>query len=418
MRGSCRGCSGKNLIELIDFGDQPIAHRLLSSPEEKEFLHRLAVHHCGTCGLGQICDPIDPEELYRGYNYCFSSWKPQPHIVDEAKMIAAHTMRRSAVEVGCNDGLFLGLLREQGVPVLAGVEPNPFASQVAKDKGFRVYIDMLNESVCAQVLAESGPFETVVVRQVLEHIADIEGFFACVDRLLEPNGFLLLELPDIQTALSMGDCSFVWEEHVNYFTEPVIRGMLRHFGYEPVLVRRYPFSGVCIAVLAKRVRERAPDWGHQLLSPHAADFRQKLQAYGTRLREALAQQRKQGALVVLYGVGCRACTVVNGLDLTPYIEYAIDDRPERQHKYMPGSRLPIRPPQKLEERIGSIVCLLAVNQESEAVVKENVSRLTHQRVEFVSLSSPNDVWRELERLRPRQDEHKLSEHGCSHTPDG
>ena len=401
MRGSCRGCSGKNLVELVDLGSQPIAHRLLSSPEEKEFLHPLAVHYCGTCGLGQICDPVDPEELYRDYNYCFSSWKPQPHIVDEADMICSQTQRHSAFEVGCNDGLFLDLLSKRGVKTLAGVEPNPFASQLAREKGFRVYTDWLSAPICQQALAEFSGFETVVARQVLEHIADIDGFFACVDRLLIPDGFVLIELPEIETALSMGDGSFVWEEHVNYFTEPVIRGMLRHYGYEPIVSRRYDFSGVSIAVLARRTQVRAATWGLQPLSGHAVTFSQKLSGYGTLLRETLGAARDRGFLVVLYGVGCRACTVVNGLGLRPAIDFAVGDRSERQHKYMPGSRLPIRSPQALRDRVGPILCLLAVNQESESAVKANLSSHTDQPVECISLFSPNDIWLELERARRR-----------------
>ena len=34
-------------------------------------------------------DPIDPEILYGEYNYCFSEWKPQPHMADEIEVIKA-----------------------------------------------------------------------------------------------------------------------------------------------------------------------------------------------------------------------------------------------------------------------------------------------------------------------------------------
>ncbi len=64
MKRICRACSGQNLFEMIDLGSLPIAHRLLSRPDEAEKKYPFVLHCCADCGLIQICEPIDPALLY------------------------------------------------------------------------------------------------------------------------------------------------------------------------------------------------------------------------------------------------------------------------------------------------------------------------------------------------------------------
>ncbi|MBW2619610.1 MAG: D-mycarose 3-C-methyltransferase, partial [Deltaproteobacteria bacterium] len=108
------------MFQVIDLGRLPIAHRLLTRPDNGGLVFPLSLHYCRDCGLIQILEPIDPGMLYLDYNYCFSSWKAQPHAVDEVEMILDHSPCRSAFEIGCNDGLFLDELHRAGVDRVMG----------------------------------------------------------------------------------------------------------------------------------------------------------------------------------------------------------------------------------------------------------------------------------------------------------
>ena len=391
MKRICRACSGGNLFEMIDLGNLPIAHRLLSRPDEEEKKYPFALHCCADCGLIQICDPIDPALLYFDYNYCFSSWKPEPHIEDEAQVIFSQIPVNSALEIGCNDGKFLELLKIKGALTLSGIEPNRVAGRQAKAKGFNLYPELFNGKLCDKIVKGTGKFDLVVARQVLEHILDIKDFFGCVDALLDDKGHLFIDLPDFQASLSMGDCSMLWEEHVSYFTEPVIRNTLLRFGFEPVFVKKYDFSGGTIAILAKRSRPVKNGRSAEGLVENARLFSEKARRYAKTLHERLSQYRSKKHKIILYGVGCRACTVVNYLELGEYIDFAVDDQPQRQNKYMPGSRLKIMPSQAIKELGGSVLCLLAVNQENENSVKRNLNNGAEQKIDFISLFSPETI---------------------------
>ena len=80
MTKGCRLCGEKSLQPMIDLGNMPIAHRLAGSADEVMPVYPFRVFFCSDCGLPQIIDPIDPDILYGEYNYCFSDWKPQPHV--------------------------------------------------------------------------------------------------------------------------------------------------------------------------------------------------------------------------------------------------------------------------------------------------------------------------------------------------
>ena len=106
----CRLCAGEHLIEMIDLGRQPIVHRFLESPQSCEDIFPLSLHYCPDCGLGQIPEPIDPELLYRKYNFCFSSWKTEHHIESEIQSLSKTAQLNNLFEIACNEGMFLQAL--------------------------------------------------------------------------------------------------------------------------------------------------------------------------------------------------------------------------------------------------------------------------------------------------------------------
>ena len=378
---------------MIDLGRRPIAHRLLESRNEAEDTYPLALHYCDDCGLIQVLDPIDPEILYTDFNYNFSAWKPEPHLEDEIDAIMAQGPFANAVEIGCNDGTFLTALVDRGIPACIGIEPNPVSGGMARDKGFEVYRSWVNEDVCDQIIAEHGQFDLVLSRQVIEHVPDLDNFVSCINRLLKKDGVLFLDMPDFEPSLLVGDCSAVWEEHVSYFTEPVLRKILARHGLEITEVRKYDFSSGCLAVLARAKADVAvrDDGEIRRIKDLAAAYGGAVRGFEVGLREGLARARGQGAEVALYGVGVRGCCTLNGLDLDGLVDYAVDDQPERQGKFMPGCRLEIRPPKVLGEGTGPVVCLLAVNNENEDKVEDKVREAVDRPVTFVTLCSPKDI---------------------------
>ena len=398
MNISCRICHEQALQKIIDLGELPIAHRLPSKVGESELLFPLSAHLCSHCGMIQIVDPIDPNLLYTSYNYNFSSWKPEPHLSDELDTIFAHIQPASAFEIGCNDGRFLNELLQRGVGVGVGIEPNPVSGEMARQKGIDLLGGMVSADLGKEAVRRHGRFDLVVARQVLEHVFDPRAFFACIAETLADNGMLFIDVPDAEAGIIQGDCAILWEEHIYYFTESVLLRLLHENGFEPVSIQKYNFNIGTLAVLSRFVGKK-PGVAHNPSTSHltaAASFGSRVHAYGEQLRAALTAAKSQGETVFLYGVGCRACTLVNGLQLGPLIDIAVDDQQERQGRLMPGSQLLIHPSERLAEGNGPVICLLAVNIENETKVMERVGRLTHRPIRFLFPFAPGEIRRGLQ----------------------
>lgn len=376
-RHRCRACGQDGCAPLIDFGAHPIAHRLARTISERVEIFPLALEVCPACGLVQIIDPIPPERLYRDYNFCFSGWKAQPHIEDELDQLLAGTnpdRPPALIEIACNDGLFLRAARERGIARLVGVEPNPHAVRIARQEGLVVENGFLTPAYAADLVQRHGRFDRVVARQVIEHIPDLPGFLTAITMLLAPGGVLMLDLPDSDFSFAQGDGSSVWEEHVSYFTEPVLHGLLARHGFVPRWSKRYDFSGTCLAMTASRADHaaRAAPTASVIAEALrlAQGFPDRFTAYGRSLASLLSEKRALGWKIGLYGAGCRACGLVNFHRLHRLIDIVIDDQSERQGLFLPapeGENLPIQPLSALSLATPWLV-LLAVNNEHEAKV--------------------------------------------------
>jgi len=404
----CRLCNGADLNLLVDLGKLPISHQYSSNNKPTEEKYAYAVHSCITCGLHQILNPISEEILYRDYNYCFTSWKPEPHRDSQIELIKRLVSGKKIFEIGSNDGTFLGALKEKGFGECVGVEPNPLSGKMARENGYAVYEDWLCPEVCSRAVKQYGLFDNVVSRHVIEHIADLQQFFSCIEIVLKPGGYLILDTPDCGTAIGMGDASILWEEHVNYFTETTMQAMLRGFGYEIVALKRYLFSGESLTVIARqipRVEKNVVRFNREAAGVSesngmpAGAYSNKMAKYAAELRTELTACKQAGDIVVLFGVGARGVMTVNALGLKDSIDVAFDDQAEKQGMYMPGSGLAIRDPISVRDYSSPLTCLLAVNNENEDAVKERMIGLTRQNIKFSSLFSPKDIWRELDELR-------------------
>lgn len=399
----CRACGSADVESSLDFGETPIAHRLLKAENEAEDLFPFALEICLSCGLIQVADPIPPELLYRGYNYNFSSWKPEPHLADEVTMITAHGVPASVCEIGANDGRFLEELRARGAGTCIAVEPNPVPGARARERGLQVIEGFFDAGLGSRIAADHGPFALAVARQVLEHAHDPTDFLLSARKLLAPGGKLFVDVPDFSPSATLGDCTTLWEEHVSYFTQDSLSRLLGRCGFEIESVARYDFSGGTLAVLARPAnpsRESGAAQADRDEIDRLRRFAERFERYRRRTIEALRSLRAKGWTLAIYGAGVRASSACNMLGLGPVLHAAIDDRAERQGLFLPGARIPIVSAENFRPRVSGrdFLALLAVNNESESAVRRTIHDKIDPRAAAISLCGPADIWRGLSEL--------------------
>ena len=370
--GVCRSCNA-SVEFLLDFGNQPIVNNLQVEPGDVPKFP-IEVGGCSYCGLVQILNPIDPAEFYTNYANS-SSVKREPHLEKLIEKLESLLPKNAKIiDVGCNDGKFLSRLRESGFNDLHGLEPTKNMSERAINAGFGVFNSYLDSAKSREIVAETGLFDCVTLRQVLEHIENLSDFGVALRSLLKPNGLLVIEVPDAQSHFDLPDFA-LWEEHINDFSLGSLKHFLRQHGLEVIDSYKTQFSGVCLTVLSRLVDTRSVDV--EPVSQIVDSFRKWAKCFDpfrSQVQAELQYFASRDLPIALYGVGSRSSFFLNVTRSMGNISFAIDDDPAKQGKYLPGTDILIRSREDgfklLKEN--SLV-LLGVNGENEKKLLSEIS---------------------------------------------
>lgn len=400
----CCLCKGSNLSLLFKLDDLPISHYLRKRRDDPDPRFSLGFECCGDCGLLQIVDAI-PADLIYGEADTYTTGFQQPrHLEDLITTTVSRQDPGRAIDIGCNDGSLLEVLRRAGYAKVVGVEPNPVAAAIARKKGHQVYTSYLTRDLAAQIVADCGEFDTLYLRHVVEHVGDLEGFFSALRMLLRPGGFLVLELPDVEEGFALGSPAILWEEHVNYFTQALAEYMLERFGFHVSDRRRYVFGGGSIAFVAQKtalpatctIKRPDPSATIELLRGFVTGMeRQK-----SEIKRVVSLARSSGYKVLVYGAAPRSCLLVSAGRIAEMIDFVVDDRQDIQHRLMPGTDLFVQPLEEVAGMAGSkLLCLLGVGSENEFKVRAKIAAAIDAEFAFVSLFPPRDTLESLAEAR-------------------
>ncbi len=189
---------------------------------------------CGSCGLGQT-QPV-PTNLDRYYPaayhggrhgataaYCIRrrmSW---------VQKIAGNAQGRRLLDIGCGDGSFLLRARQHGWRV-AGTELKP---EMGRQSGLDV------RATLAEV-AEIGPMDCVTLWHSLEHMNDPVATVRSAVTLLQPEGFVLIAVPDaggLQALAFAGDWLHLdVPRHLFHFTRASLLRLAEASGLRPLRI--------------------------------------------------------------------------------------------------------------------------------------------------------------------------------------
>ncbi len=175
----------------------------LYATTSKEF----GVVRCSGCGLLRLDPQPDPVELRRYYpdNYWFApgadaasrleeSYRRlvlRDHVAFVVRALRDAKVRGPLLDAGCGGGLFLGLMRERGFPVL-GLDFSAGAAAIAWQR-------QSAPAVCAMLDRapfRSGSIGALTMFHVVEHLADPRAYLEAARELLEPSGRLIVQVPN------------------------------------------------------------------------------------------------------------------------------------------------------------------------------------------------------------------------------
>lgn len=140
------------------------------------------------------------------------------------------------LDVGCWTGSLLVSGRRRGWTV-SGVEPSRWASARARARGVDVVTADFEDDV-----TPTGPFRLLTMCDVLEHLADPGRALDRAADLLEPDGALLLTVPDAGSTLARVLGRRWWSVlpmHVQYFTRSSMEALLQRHGFRVAVIESH-----------------------------------------------------------------------------------------------------------------------------------------------------------------------------------
>lgn len=382
---ACRACKSSRMYLFLALGNHPLANgfvteHALNQPEPR---FPLDVHVCLDCGLIQVADNI-PAEFFRQYVYIPSASEVmKEHFAAFADTLAAGPAASHdalVVDIGCNDGLLLKGLKDQGVRTL-GVDPATNIVEMAREKGLDVVNEYFTPALARQIRSEHGPAAVVVTTNTFHHIGDLDTFTEGVTLLLDDDGVFVVEVPYALDIVEAGQFDGIYHEHVSQFTMKAFVDLFARFGMEVLDVQLLDVHAGSLRVFAGKATGtgRGPsttvgEWVDReaqrgLFSAATYDaFRARVERNRDALLELLGSLKRAGERIVGYGASARGNTLLNYYGIGPeMLDYIVDRNALKHGLYTPGMNIPVYGVERLLEDMPPYVLVIAWNFAEEIV---------------------------------------------------
>jgi 2-polyprenyl-3-methyl-5-hydroxy-6-metoxy-1,4-benzoquinol methylase len=161
------------------------------------------------------------------------------------------------LDVGCGTGAVTAVVNRGKHNQILAIEPDKERAAVASARGFEVYGCFLDQDF----LSEKGPFDVIMMSDVLEHLASPDEMLHLAIGGLKPDGILLLSVPNvahwtIRLKLLFGSWNYAETglcdaTHLRWFTERSFMDLLTRRGLKVVALQRS--AGTTLSVYQSRV---------------------------------------------------------------------------------------------------------------------------------------------------------------------
>jgi 2-polyprenyl-3-methyl-5-hydroxy-6-metoxy-1,4-benzoquinol methylase len=380
----CRFCGTGLQSTFVDLGLSPLCETYPSVADlnHGEVYYPLHVYVCEKCFLVQLEEYEKAENIFSDYAYFSSfsdSWLKHSENYCEAMTARFGLGGQSlVVEVASNDGYLLQYFVRRGIPVL-GIEPAANVAKVAVEKGVKSLVKFFGTRLAYELAAEGQTADLVLGNNVLAQVPDLNDFVEGLKVLLKPEGILTLEFPHLLRLIEHNEFDTIYHEHFSYFSMLTTQSILEAHGLKVFDVEELPTHGGSLRVFACRSEAKTHEVRPSVVNLIAvekdaglgtlegyANFKHQVKETKLALLEFLVAAAREGKSVAGYGAPGKSATLLHycgiGKDL---ISYTVDRSPYKQGRFLPGSRIPIYPPDRIRQTKPDYVVILPWNLKEE-----------------------------------------------------
>lgn len=313
----------------------------------------------------------------------------QEHVRDYVRDVLDRSDRHSGlniIEVASHGNRLHGAFLSAGAQSTL-LEPVPHFAQAARMAGVPTIEERLTPALADRLVEEGHVADSFVDGFYLAHDPRPAEYLAGVKRLLTPGGVAAFEFDHLLPVILGLQYDGFRHGHASYLSLSAFTRMLANAGLRATHALATTAYGGSLRVFAGHVDESNGDDGSvkQILSAEEAagltglptfeTFAQRVEEARSGLREFFDDRRRDGRLVAGYGAPSRGNTLLNSSDVgVADVAFVVDRAPSKQGRYLPGSRIPIFAPKKVDDARPDYLLILTWD-----LMDEIIDQMSHVR---------------------------------------
>lgn len=182
-------------------------------------------------------------------------------------------------------------------------------------------------------------FDLIICRHIIEHTEDPSEFLGICNLLLNDNGKIYIEVPNLINTLTKFRLVDFFNDHIQHFTENSLRllGKKNHLYLENV---KYLLNDAHMGLMF-----HCNNNIDYINNPVEINIFKSLDESEDKFREILKLMESTDKIVI-YGAGAHSCTFASqlSLEIKNKINHVFDRSTSKQGRYLPGLEIPISLP--------------------------------------------------------------------------
>ena len=381
---NCRICKGELQI-IMDFGKIALVGDFKKKKQNLK-KHKISLNFCKICKHVQISEIIKPNLLFKNYLWETGVSKSNINLIkDLIKKLQNYDLSKKSkiLEIACNDGSFLNLVRKKFKCSVFGVDP---AQNLKKNlRKFKIpsIINFFDYKLSDKIKKSHNHFNFIIARNVVAHVPNPNEIFSGVNNLLSESGIFVLEVPHLENIYRENQYDNIFHEHIGFHSLKSIvdlssRNNLKVFNIEKIKsqggsIRCY----ICKKNSNRRINKKIDEI---LLSEKKTgltsdtqlkEFRLKIQTHIIKMQKLINLLKRKKNKISIYGASGKGQALLQFCKLDfKKIDYVFDKSKLKQNCYTPGTYIKVKNPNEINKIKPDYLLLLSWNIKEEVLKQE------------------------------------------------